>query len=66
MSAVPGQLRAYARRAQVQGWVITRYSGGHLKWQPPGGRAVFTPVSPSGGNRSVDNVLAKLRRAGLK
>ena len=27
MSAVPGQLRAYARQARAPGWVITRYSG---------------------------------------
>lgn len=63
---VPEALRDAARIARKAGWRITRTSGGHLKWAPPGGRFVVTSATPKGGNRSAENDLALLRKEGLK
>lgn len=62
---IPEPLRATARLARHRGWHISRTGGGHIRWKPPSGPPVFTPSTPSGGNRSVSNCLAELRRAGL-
>ena len=61
---IPEALRRMAAAAHRQQWTITRTGSGHLRWQPPQGTAVFTPSTPGKG-RSVENCIAKLRRAGL-
>lgn len=62
---VPEPLRAMAASARRQHWTVTYTGGGHLRWKPPSGPPVFTPSTPGGGNRSIANCLADLRRAGL-
>lgn len=62
---IPQHLKDSAKRAEDQGWVITRTGSGHLKWTSPRGTVVYTPKTPGGG-RSHQNVVAKLQRAGLK
>ena len=62
---IPEPLRAMAAAARKQRWTLTRTGGGHIRWKPPSGPPVFTPSTPGGGNRSIGNTLAKLRRAGL-
>ena len=42
---------------------VTAAGNGHLSWQPPDGRPVFTAGTPSPGGARDDS--AKLRRAGL-
>ena len=65
-SRVPESYRALAKLARQQGWTITVCGSGHLRWTPPDGRAVFSPMSPGDGmGRGFRNVRAKLRRAGL-
>ena len=63
---IPKSYRALAKLARQEGWQITVCGSGHLRWTSPDGRAVFSPESPGDcAGRSVYNVRAKLRRAGL-
>jgi predicted RNA binding protein YcfA (HicA-like mRNA interferase family) len=62
---VPEPLRSLARSARHAGWILTRTGSGHLRWQHPDGRHVITPSTPHGGNRSIRNARAELKRAGL-
>ena len=62
---VPEPLRTLARTARRSGWVIAHTGSGHLRWTSPEGAAVITASTPGGGNRSVRNARARLRRAGL-
>lgn len=56
----------WIKKAEKQGWVVTA-SAGHWKWyRPDGTLATATPSTPGGGKRSIENTLAKLRRAGLE
>lgn len=63
---IPEPLRAMADAARAQQWSLTYTGGGHIRWKPPDGPPVFTPSTPGGGNRSISNCLAKLRKAGLR
>jgi predicted RNA binding protein YcfA (HicA-like mRNA interferase family) len=62
---IPEPLRKLARVAKEAGWTITRTRGDHLRWRHPGGATVITPSTPNGGNRSIRNARADLKRAGL-
>jgi hypothetical protein len=62
---IPEPLRALARTARRAEWSITRTGSGHLRWQHPDGKHVITPSTPHGGNRSIRNSRAELKRAGL-
>ena len=63
---IPEAYRRYARLAEDQGWIITNTTGSnHLRWQPPAGRCVFTPSSPSKNKGGIQRVIMKLRHAGL-
>ncbi len=56
------QLIHVARKA---GWSVHQRHGGHLCWRPPGrGAMVFSAATPSDW-RSLANVRASLKRAGL-
>ena len=63
---IPEALRDAAKVARKAGWTITVNGSGHLKWMPPAGKFIVTPMSPRAGRRSTDNSLAELRRAGLE
>lgn len=65
MSTIALVYRELCRAAVEQGWTVTVRRTGHLKWQPPAGRPVFTASTP-GEPREYLNTRAKLRRAGLK
>jgi hypothetical protein len=65
VSGIPRELRRAQLIAEGMHWTITRTGGGHLRWKPPQGKPVFTPGTPGGNNRSVQNSIAQLRRAGL-
>jgi hypothetical protein len=65
LSKIPRQLHGHARLALSRGWTISATGSGHLKWQAPDGQTtVFTPRTHSD-PRSIPNVVAKLKRAGL-
>ena len=60
---IPEPYRKMARTARRRRWKLSAAGNGHLKWQPPDGRPVFTAGTPSPGGARDD--LAKLRKAGL-
>lgn len=61
------KIRQWAKVAVSRGWRVVKSSGGHLKFfRPDGSYATSTPSTPSGGNRSLNNTRAKLRRCGLR
>lgn len=62
---IPGPLRSAARKAKRAGWQISRTGSGHLRWKPPAGPVIITASTPGGGNRSISNSCAQLRKAGL-
>lgn len=57
----------WVRVAEERGWTVRQTKvGSHLKFfRPDGSYATSVPGTPGGGNRSIDNARAKLRRAGL-
>jgi hypothetical protein len=61
------RLREWMAEADRCGWTVTKHRrGGHLKWwRPDGTLGAVTGTSPSGGKRSLINMRATLRRAGL-
>ena len=59
------ELRPLVKAARNAGWDVSRTSGGHVRFDPPNGRPVFGPWSASDW-RSLKNLRAQLRRAGLK
>lgn len=63
---IPEPYRDAYAAARKLNWKVTRTGGNHLKWRPPEGRFVITASTPCAGNRSVDNDLKSLRRAGLE
>lgn len=52
------------KAAKEQGWKLELTRGGHLRWQNPDGRIVFTPSSPSDNNRGLKKARADLRKHG--
>jgi predicted RNA binding protein YcfA (HicA-like mRNA interferase family) len=60
----PRELKTEAKAARKAGWELTRTGGGHIKWKPPAGEFIITPSTPSG-SRSIYNIRASLRKAGL-
>jgi hypothetical protein len=63
---IPKDLRRHYVLARKRGWTITVTGGGHLRWTSPAGNPVFTPCTPGGGNRSLQNSVCDLQRAGLR
>lgn len=65
--SVRRQIEAWLRVAIDQGWTVSQV-GKHWKlFYPNGDFAVSAPCSPGGGaDRSMKNLRAKLRRAGLE
>jgi hypothetical protein len=62
--SIPKHLRAAERLAKKEGWTIITNGSGHLTWISPNGTKVHVSKSP-GGNRAHQNIVMKLRRAGL-
>jgi hypothetical protein len=62
---VPRELRPLVLAAVEAGWTVERTGGGHLRFKSPSGALVFTPSTPGGGRRSIENCRAELRRKGL-
>lgn len=58
------ELRLVCKKAESQGWVITRGKT-HLKWTSPEGKPIFTAYTPSDA-RAIKNILSMLKRNGLK
>ena len=65
MIRVPKALRPLAAKAKAQGWRIELTGRTHLRWLPPSGRPVTT-ASTMHDHRSVRDIRASLRRAGLE
>lgn len=65
LPAIPRQFRDAARVAIRRGWKITSTGSGHLKWRSPDGTTIIYTSRTPGGGRSVQNTMAKFKRAGL-
>lgn len=55
------------QKARDQGWTVLHSGGGHLIFRSPDKSVpqVVVPSTPGGGNRSIENTKAKLKRSGL-
>jgi hypothetical protein len=58
----------YWELAHALHWTVTFDGNGHLRWQPPDPEVRYTTTPGTAGheNRSINNSIAKLRRAGLR
>jgi predicted RNA binding protein YcfA (HicA-like mRNA interferase family) len=56
------EVQQLIRRLKDQGFVVRVARNGHYRVTAPDGRQVTVPSSPSGGNRSLANARAGLRR----
>lgn len=63
---IPESLRPIYKQAIDQGWKVTRTRNQHLRWTNPNGEICFTASTPSDSIRNKRNVVALLRRHGLK
>jgi hypothetical protein len=54
------------RQCQTQGADVRRTKNNHWRITPPGSRGFTLSSTPGGRNRSIENAVASLRRAGLK
>lgn len=61
---LPRDLKPLAEIAEQADWVLTKRKSGHVKWQPPSGRPLFTP-STSASRQLIDNTKSDLRKMGL-
>lgn len=65
MRAAKRQVEDWVREARRLGWHV-EISRGHWKWRRPDGSfGTVTPGTPSNSGRSLENIRARLRRAGL-
>lgn len=62
------KIREWVKAAERRGWTVTiEGRGSHLKWRDENGALMcVTAGTPGGGNRSIDNMRALLRRVGLR
>lgn len=59
------ELKPIIRQAERQGWIVTQTKASHLRWKSPGGRSVFSALTPSDW-RATRNILRMLKEAGFK
>ncbi len=63
--AASKDVKALVKKAEQQGWTVTRTRGDHLKWlSPNGGTPYFSSKTPSD-KRAIANMSQDLRRKGL-
>lgn len=60
---VPSHLRSLADRAKAEGWTLTQSGSGHIRWQPPKGRAYFTGATPNRRGHGPENARRRIARA---
>lgn len=60
-------LKSLQKVARKHGWRVELRRAGHLVWASPNREIplIFSPATPSGGVRSIENLKARLRGAGL-
>lgn len=58
------EIRDLIKRAESQGWQITRSKGDHLKWVSPSGKPLFFGSTPSD-IRSLKNQVSLMRKHGF-
>lgn len=57
-------LEKLARNARRAGWSVELTKGNHVRWTPPEGDFIIGGLTSS--SRGVQNLRARLRRAGLQ
>lgn len=63
---LPRIWREFGAVALRAGWVIERTQRGHFQWKSPNHGPIVTTAKTPSDHRSIHNVRAQLRRAGLK
>lgn len=59
------EIKPLIKRAEAQGWTITRTRGDHLKWTSPTGGGVYFSSSTPSDRRAIHNIEKDLIRRGL-
>jgi biotin operon repressor len=61
------EINDLVQKARSQGWTVLHSGGGHLIFRSPDKTVpqIVVAGTPGGGNRSVENTIARLRKAGL-
>lgn len=58
------EMHQLVRQAMLQGWIVTRTKGSHLKWTSPAGDIVISSSTPSD-PRTIKNTKRDLRIRGF-
>lgn len=65
MKGAPKELTVLIRKAERQGWIVTRRKNNHLKWQSPIGDSVWSSGTPSDIN-AVFQIQRNLKQHGYQ
>jgi hypothetical protein len=59
------ELQPFYALAVKRHWRVIRLENNHISWVPPQGKVIVTPGTAGREDRSIDNSMGDLRRAGL-
>ena len=65
MKGTPKELTILIRKAERQGWIVTRRHNNHLKWKSPDGTSVWSSGTPSDIN-AVFQIQRNLKQHGYQ
>jgi hypothetical protein len=66
VAAAKKELKEITREAERQGWRVGKTKKGHLKFFAPDGESIVTTGGTPSDHRSIDNLIARLRRYGFQ
>jgi len=66
VAAAKKELKEIAREAERQGWRVGKTKKGHPQFFAPDGENIITAAGTPSDHRSIDNLIARLRRYGFK
>jgi predicted RNA binding protein YcfA (HicA-like mRNA interferase family) len=66
VAAAKKELKEISREAERQGWRVGKTKKGHAQFFAPDGEGIVTAAGTPSDHRSIDNLIAMLRRYGFK